>query len=133
MYQFVETLFELCIADPIDGLVDPQRLDGGQIPEELITLAHHERDPRQELGAAFLRREPEDTDGAMSWIQQAGKTLQCGGFACPIGPQEADHFTIIDAKRHVVHRPHQLIAPMQQCLQRRTQPGVAMRHPKMAG
>ena len=62
--QFVPGAFEAGGLDPVDLLVESKTLGGGQIPPELVALAHHEGEPPPEIVGPLPGHVAEDVGSA---------------------------------------------------------------------
>ena len=90
------------VVDAEHGLVDQEGVDGRQVPEQLLALAHDEGDSGEEVGAAVPGGEAEDVHLAVGGVQQAAHDLERGGFAGAVGAQEADDLAAVDLERDAV-------------------------------
>ncbi len=79
---------------PIDLLVQAKRLLGGQIPPELVLLAHHQREPAAIGVLALPGHEAHHAGGAAGGIDDAGEQLERGGFAGAVGAEKGDELAL---------------------------------------
>ena len=69
--QLVERLAKDRRLEPIDRAVSLERVDHRNVPEQLVALAHHQRDLAQEVAIAPGRDVREDVDLTAGGMQQA--------------------------------------------------------------
>ena len=98
------------VVDSEHGLVDQERVDGWEVPEQLLSLAHDEGDLREVLGAAVPGREAQHVHLAVGGMQQAAHDLEGGGLAGAVGSQEADDLAAVDLERDSVDGADEAVA-----------------------
>ena len=90
----------------VDRAVQREGLGGRQVPEQLLLLAHHQRDAAcRNAALALLRHEAGDRAPRRSvgW-SRPGQHLQRGGLAGAVGAEEADALARGDVERQLVDR-----------------------------
>ena len=65
--ELVVRVLELVGRDAVDLLMEPERFGGGQVPPELVLLAHHEREPAAVGVVAFPGDEAEHACAGRRW------------------------------------------------------------------
>ena len=88
----------------VDRADQLERVEGGQVPLELVPVAHHHRDPAQEVALALRRRVAEHPRLARRRVQQARQHLERGGLAGAVGTEEADDLARRDLEADPVDR-----------------------------
>ena len=126
--QLVEGLPVLWAWDVEQRAVELEGLGGGEVPEELLLLAHHQGDGAEQGVASVLRTVPQHLHSTRGGMEQPGEHLQRGGFSGAVRAQEPHAFTRFHLKRHLVYRHHLSVLSPEQGSQRRRQPGLAHRH-----
>ena len=109
------------VVDSEHGLVDQERVDGWEVPEQLLSLAHDEGDLREVLGAAVPGREAQHVHLAVGGMQQAAHDLEGGGLAGAVGSQEADDLAAVDLERDSVDGADEAVAAAHDAAQRGAQ------------
>ncbi len=81
--------------DAIDLLMQPERFGGGQVPPELVLLAHHEREAAAVGVVALPGHEAQHAGFAGRGIDDAGEQFERRGFAGAVGTEEGDEFAFL--------------------------------------
>ena len=84
--------------DAVDLLMEAERLGGGQVPPELILLAHHEREAAAIGVLALPGHEAQHPRLAARGIDHAGEQLERRGFAGAVGTEEGDELARLDVE-----------------------------------
>ena len=105
--QFVPGAFEAGGLDPVDLLVEPEALGGGQVPPELVALAHHEGEPPPEVVGAFPGHVAEHAGGAPRGRDDPGEQLEKGRLAGAVGAQQRHELPAADREAHAAERLHE--------------------------
>ena len=82
--------------DAVDLLVQAERFGSGQVPPELVLLAHHEGEAAAVGVVALPGHVAEDAGLAGGGIDDAGEQLERRGFAGAVGAEEGDKFAGVD-------------------------------------
>src|SRR5882672_9797221 len=115
--------------DVVDGAVEQEGLGGRQVPEELLLLAHHQRDLLEEAALALFRREAGDGHSPLGRVQEARQHFQRGGLAGAVRTEEPDALSSADRERDVLDRLHVLVGPVEERAQGGREPRRAPMHP----
>ena len=84
--------------DAIDLLMEAERLGGGQVPPELVLLAHHQGEAAA-IGVVALPGDVAQHAGlAGGGVDHAGEQLERGGFAGAVGAEEGDELALLDVE-----------------------------------
>ena len=83
--EFAEGLVVVAAGDAVDGAVAFKRVGDGDVPHELVALAHDQGDAAEKVFVACVRGVPQDGEGARCWVQQAREHFEGGGFTRAIG------------------------------------------------
>ena len=89
---------------PVDDPVALERVDHRDVPEQLVALAHHQRDAAQEGTLTPGRHVAQHLCPARRGMQQAGEHLQRGGLAGAVGTHEAHELARLQGERDLRHR-----------------------------
>lgn len=100
--QFVDAAFGLVVGHVVDRGVDVQRVHRGQVPHELLLLAHDQRDLPQEVGLAVERGVANDFGPAAAGMDQPGEHLERGGLARAVRAEEPDDFAGADLEARLL-------------------------------
>jgi len=117
---------ELGLGDAIDGPVQLERVQRRDVPLQLVTIAHHERDLAQERLLAPLGPVTKHARLALRRVQQPREHLERGRLARAVGTQEADHLARRDVEGDAVDRPDLLGATAHQAAYGGAQPCLAL-------
>ena len=109
LVEFLERRRVLRLRNFVDGLVDQKGLDRGQVPQELLLLAHHQGEAAQVGRLAPVGGVAQDRSRPAGRVEQAGQDLEGGGLAGPIWPEKTDHLAGRDIERDLVNRLHGLV------------------------
>ena len=104
--QLVAQRREVGARDPVDRPVQLERVERGQVPLELVAVAHHERDPAEEVALAPGRHVAEDAGLARGRVEQAGEHLQRRRLAGAVRAEEADDLARRDLEGDRVDSAH---------------------------
>ncbi len=126
--QLVAHLHELGARQAVDGSDQLERVEGGQVPLELVPVAHHHRDPAQEVALALRRRVAQHPCLARRRVQQAGQHLERRGLAGAVGTEEADDLAGGDLEADPVDRLDLARLAPDEALGRRADAALAHRH-----
>src|SRR4029079_15443498 len=102
--ELVAHAHELRARQAVDRADQLERVERGQVPLELVPVAHHHRDPAQEVALPLRRRVAQHPRLDRRRIQQAGQHLEGGGLAGPVGPEEADDLAGRDLEADPIDR-----------------------------
>jgi len=69
--EFFQRRLVLRLGDVVDGLVDEKGLDGRKVPQQLLLLAHDQRELFEVSGLALVRREAHHRRHAAGGVEQA--------------------------------------------------------------
>ena len=94
--QLVAQRRELGTRDPVDRPVQLERVERGQVPLELVAVAHHERDPAEEVALALRGDVAEHARLAGGRVEQPGEHLQRRRLAGAVRAEEADDLSLAD-------------------------------------
>ncbi len=128
--QLVPDAAELRLRDPVDRPVHLVRVERGQVPLQLVAVAHDQRDPAQEGVLAAGRQVPEHPHVAGGREQQPGQHLQRRGLASTVRAEETDHLTGLHGEVDPGDRDHVPGGPPHQAAQRGPQAALPLRHPE---
>ena len=92
--------------DAVDRAVALERVGDRDVPDELVALAHHQRDAAQEVAFARPRLEAEHARAARARIEQAREHLERGRLAGAVRAEEADDFAGRDFEVDRADRDH---------------------------
>src|SRR5262249_12908082 len=118
---------ELLSRNAVDRPVQLVRVERRQIPLQLVTVPHDERDPAQEGALTPRRDEAEHERLAAAWVQEAREHLQRRRLAGPVRPEEADDLARLDRERNLVDRTDLPRLAPDEALGGRYQAGFALR------
>ena len=100
--------------DAIDLLVQAERLGGGQVPPELVLLAHHQGEAAAIGVFAPPGHEAHHPGRAAGGRDHAGEQLQRGGLAGPVGAQEGHELALLDPQIDAADRLDRAILAAEQ-------------------
>ena len=126
--QLVDGLLELRTLQSVDGPVALKGIGHGQIPDQLVAVAHDQRDLAQEIALASKGLETQDAHIPVTGIQQAGEHLQRRRLAGAVGPEEADDLAGLHVEGHCLHRLDVARAAVEQTLGGVPQAGLPLRY-----
>ena len=86
-----------------------EAVGGGQVPPELVFLAHHQGEETAKGVRPLPGREAEDLGVAARRINQAGEHFQGGRLAGSVRPKKGNHFARLDGKAHALDRMDLLV------------------------
>ena len=95
---------ELGTRDPVDRPVQLERVERGQVPLELVAVAHHERDPAEEVALALRGHVAEHARLAGGRVEEPGEHLQRRRLAGAVRAEEADDLSRPISNEIVVDR-----------------------------
>ena len=81
--------------DAVDLLVQAERFVGGQVPPELVLLAHHQREAAAIGVFAFPGDMSHHAGRTGGGSNNARKELERGGLARPVGAEKGDEFALL--------------------------------------
>ena len=110
---------------PVDSAVSLERVDYGNVPDELVPLSHYERNVAQEIAVPFRGYVSEHVRFARFRVEESGQHFQAGRFARPVRPEKADNLSLIDGEADLVDRFHLARFPVDEALERRREAGLA--------
>ena len=119
---------ELGLGQPVDRAEQLERVERGQVPLELVPVAHHHRDPAQELALPLRRRVAEHARLARRRVQQPRQHLERRRLAGAVGPEEADDLAARDLEADAVDRGDLARLAPHQALRRGADPRLAHGH-----
>src|SRR5574341_343306 len=125
-HQLVQHPAEFFLRHVVDGLIDEERLHRREVPQQLIALAHYERELREVVPLPLVGREPQNVDLPGSGIEQPGEAFERGGLARAVRPEETDDLALRDMERNAVHRSDRLVLPPEQAAHGTAQAGRPM-------
>ncbi len=103
-----------CRLDAVDLLVQAERLGGGQVPPELVLLAHHQGEAAA-IGVLALPGDVAHHAGrAAGGRDHAGEQLQRGGLAGAVGAEKGDELALLDRQVDAAHRLDRAVLPAEQ-------------------
>ena len=108
--------------DAVDLLVQAERLGGGQVPPELVFLAHHQGEAAAIGVFAPPGHEAHHAGSAAGGRNHAGEEFQRGGLARPVGAQEGDELALFDLEVDAADRLDQSVPPAKQPADGRAEP-----------
>jgi hypothetical protein len=103
-----------------------ERLDGGEVPPELVFLAQHEGEEPAVGVFALGRVEAGDPGGAAGRIDEAREHLERGGLARTVGPEEANELALGDVEGDVLGRGGLLELALEQPLHAAPKAGLLL-------
>ena len=106
----------LRLRNAVDRGINPQRIEGGQVPDQLLAVAHHQGDLAQEAGLTPKGLVACHLQLAAAGVDQTGEHFQSGGLAGAVGAQKANNLPRLDREADSIHRQHIAMAPPQQML-----------------
>ena len=112
--QLVAGALEPLGLDAIDLLVQAERLGGGQVPPELVLLAHHQGEAAAIGVFAPPGHEAHHPGRAAGGRDHAGEEFQGGGFAGPVRAQKGDELALFDPQVDAADRLDQPILAAEQ-------------------
>ena len=112
--QLGEGPVELLRRERVDLAVQRETVGGGQVPPQLVLLAHDQRELAAEGVEAVPRHEAEHAGAAAGRIDQAREHLERRRLAGAVGAEEGDHLARLDGEGDAVHRPDLLVAAAEQ-------------------
>ena len=95
-------------------LMQAERLGGGQIPPELVFLAHHQGETAAIGVFAFPRHVAQHAGRAGGGRNHAGEQFQGGRFAGPVRSQKGDELALLDRQIDPPHGLDRAIFPVKQ-------------------
>jgi hypothetical protein len=84
--------------------VEPETLGGGQVPPELVALAHDEGEPPAKRVLPHPGDVPEDAGGAAGGRDDAREQLEKRGLARTVGAEQRHEFAASDPQVHPAER-----------------------------
>ncbi len=112
--------------------VQHERVRGGEIPDELRFLPHHEADLLLEGAPALVRGEAEHLAGTGRGREDAGEHLQGRRLAGAVGPQESYEAPLGDGEADAIHGVHLLPLAPEDALQSGEKAGLLLVVPEGA-
>lgn len=82
--EHADALFESFAVDFEDGGVDAEGFHGGEVPEELLFLAHDECDFAEEICFALPGVEAGDLECPGGGVDESGEHFEGCGFTCTV-------------------------------------------------
>jgi len=92
------------LGNTINGAIQLERIQGRQIPLELVAIAHNQRNLTQKILLAPRWRMAQNTRHAAGRIEQPGEYLQRGRLPRAVGSQKANYLPRLDRKRNGIDR-----------------------------
>ena len=105
---------ELRRVDAIDLLVQAERFGGGQVPPELVLLAHHQREAAAIGVVALPGHVAEHAGLAGGGIDHAGEQLERRGLAGAVGAEEGDELALFDVEVDAADGLHLAVLAVEQ-------------------
>jgi len=87
----------------VDGAVQLEGIGSGDVPDQLVALAHDEGDLPQEISLPFPGHVAEDARLAPDGMQKPGEHLERRRFPRAVGAQEADDLSRGEVEGDAVH------------------------------
>ena len=82
--------------------MQPKTVTGGQIPPELILLAHHQREQAAKGVGTLPGSEIQNPGAAAARIDQTGEHFERGRLAGAVGSQKGHHFSRLNREADAV-------------------------------
>src|SRR5690606_25419678 len=110
----IQPTAKLVRLDAVDFLVELERFLSGQIPPQLVLLAHDEREPATIRMVALPGDVAEDLRLSAGGKNQPGEQFERCRFAGPVGPEEGDHLAGGNLEADVLDRFDNLVVPLKE-------------------
>ncbi len=124
--QLVAKRRELGTRDPVDRPVQLVRVERRQVPLELVAVAHHERDPAEEVALALRGDVPEHARLAGRRVEEPGEHLQRRRLAGAVRAEKADDLSLADLEDDVVDRADLTMLAADEALDGRAEARLAL-------
>ena len=96
--QFIERLAVVPAGDPIDRPIAFQRVDHRDVPDQLVSLSHHERNLAEERLLAPVRDMTQDVGRAAGGVEQPREHFEGRGLSRSVRAEKADDLARFDAE-----------------------------------
>ena len=115
--QFVDAAGGLPIVEAIHRRIHPQGVEGGQIPDQLLLLTHHQGDAAQEFRLAPGGNMAGNLQPPAAGMEQPTQHLEGGGLAGAVGAEKTHHLAGLDPEVEIPHGLNRAVLAPQEMAQ----------------